>query len=61
MDPSFFLFYLSSLFALIDPIGGTPIFVAYTDRFEQADVGRIARVFSLTARRPTESSEANRT
>ncbi|MEE9464651.1 MAG: NAAT family transporter [Candidatus Neomarinimicrobiota bacterium] len=48
-DLAFFLLCLSSLFTLIDPIGGAPIFVAYTDRFERDDVIKIARKASLTA------------
>ena len=42
MDLSFFLFSLSSLFALVNPIGISPMFVSMTERFSPDDVRSIA-------------------
>ena len=42
MDLSFFLFSLSSLFALVNPIGISPMFVSMTERFSEGDVRNIA-------------------
>ena len=43
MDISFFLFSFSSLFALVNPIGISPAFVSFTERFSKDDVLSIAK------------------
>ncbi|MCK4579067.1 MAG: NAAT family transporter [Candidatus Marinimicrobia bacterium] len=49
LEYGFFLFAVTSLFTLIDPIGAAPVFVAYTDRYDTPDVNRIARKATISA------------
>lgn len=49
MEIGFFIFAISSLFTLVDPIGAAPMFVALTERYDRADVLRIARKASIAA------------
>jgi multiple antibiotic resistance protein len=49
MDLGYFLFAFTSLFTLVDPIGGATVFVAFTNRFAREDIPRIAGRAALAA------------
>ncbi len=49
MEIGFFIFAVSSLFTLVDPLGAAPMFVALTEKYDRADVNRIARKGSIAA------------
>ena len=49
MDLSFFLFTFSSLIALVNPVGISPVFVTLTQRFPAKDVSGIALRSTIAA------------
>lgn len=49
MEIGFFIFAVSSLFTLVDPIGAAPMFVVLTEKYNRADVMRIARKATIAA------------